>query len=491
MARSNRVTITTGNVSGGTVETSLIYDVNGNGVVDRGDRPDTVDVIATGSPITKALGAGTYFVGITPVTVTGDEVSYNFKIEETAITGIRTGTDAPIGLGGAVDLTPGTDLVSAVRQRGGTFNLRQVLGVSDTNNSQLVGTFESTDIYRFTLTSEVNTFSALLNTSGLTGDLTMSLIYDENGNGIANPGEDTPNGVILGDFPGGVFTGGSEGGAALAINKTLGAGTYYLAITQRNEITDNTTYSVDLFANSVSGISAIGDPTNSIANSFSSAFNVGTLNQNVSYRQFVGSVDDSDLYTFTLDRPRNIIIRYSGSPELAGIRFGTDYNGSGFFDPFEDVNNNRILDPGEDLNGNGVLDFAEDINGDGLLNPGEDANGNNRLDAAEDSNNNGILDGGEDINGNGRLDRDVFQPSLTEDVVYSPLPPFFATEASFDLERDTFLTEGIATDIYARLPAGTYVIEINAQAIQTDLGDSLTRYGSANILYNLSFLLDG
>jgi hypothetical protein len=48
----------------------------------------------------------------------------------------------------------------------------------------------------------------------------------------------------------------------------------------------------------------------------------------------------------------------------------------------------------------------------------------------------------------------------------------------------------VPTDIYARLPAGTYYIQVDAQATDVDLGDGLGRYGSANVLYNLSFMLE-
>ncbi len=479
--QSSQFRLLTNSVEGGDVETSLVYDINGNQIV------DGQDVLQTGSIINKALGAGTYFIGVTPTTITADEVSYTLQFRQTTITGLNPTADPPLGLGGATDL--GVVVGSLSRQ--------QIVSTSDVSNPALVGTFDSTDIYKFTLTSEASNFSALVNTTQTTGDLTFSLIYDENGNGIANPGVINDQGfVILGDFPGGAFTGSSEGGSALAINKTLGAGTYFLAVTQK-AVTENTTYSLDLFVNNtITGLSAVGDPANG---SISTAFNVGVLTQNVSFKQFVGITDPVDVYTFTVDQPRNVIIRYNGTPELAGIRFGRDYDGNGILDPYEDLNNNRILDPGEGRSGPGgtFFPFTEDVNGNGGLDPGEDRNGNGRLDlTGDDTNGNGVFDPPEDINGNGLLDRDVFAPDLVNDPAYSPLPPFFDQEAAFDNTIDTFLTPGIATDIYVNLPyrgilpIGTYVVEINRQTIQTDLGDGLARYGGANIIYNLSFILD-
>lgn len=447
VTRSSKITVSTGDVVDGSVETRLIYDVNGNDFVDAGD------VIASGEYITKALGAGTYFVGVTASS--GNKVTYTVKLEEDEIKGLNnTNPDPSLGLGGAKDL-------GALQ---GALNIKQVIGSSDTSNPQLVGTFESTDIYKFTLNS-ISNFSVLLNSKQLTGDVTMSLIYDDDGNGIANPGE-LKNGLVVGgNFIGGVFTGSSAGGSALTINKTLGAGAYYIAVTQR-KVVDNTTYDLNLFVNNtVTGITPATDPGSSMG----SAFDIGSLNRNISYKQFVGSVDGSDFYRFTIDQPRNIIIRYNGTPEQVALRFGQDLNGNGVFDPRED------------LDDNGRITFNEDLNNNGILDPGEDKNQDGYLERSEDRNLNGILEPNE-----------VFEQQLSGDVVYSPLPPFYSSDASFN--RDPILNgfyTTVSTDIYAKLSPGTYFIQVDPQATVVDLGDSLSRYGSANVLYNLSFMLDG
>ncbi len=424
--QSSRVGIFTNQITGGTVTTSLIYDINGNEIVDGEDvlqRNPSID----NASINKALGAGSYFVRVNLETITANSISYVLQLQQEAVTGLSPVADPPLGLGGATSLGA----------LAGSLTLNQIVSTSDSSNPSLVGTFDSTDIYTFTLAAEASNFSALLNTSQLTGNVAIALIRDENGNGIANPGEPNEEGlIILGDFPGGAFTGSSIGGAAVAINKTLTAGTYYLAVVQR-EVTDNTTYSLNLFANSISGLTPVGDV---VVNgevidgngSIASAYSIGSLEQNLSIKQVVGGADGNDFYTFTLSEERNIIIRYNGSPELAGIRFGQDRNGNGF------------------------LDFDDAI----PLLPG-----------------------------NTGFEQEVFEPSLTGDVVYSPLPPFTGS-GSFDRLIGAFTTAGGATDIYAKLPAGTYVVQVDAQATTTDLGDGLVRYGTANILYNLSFILD-
>src|SRR5205085_11987634 len=114
---------------------------------------------------------------------------------------------------------------------------------------------------------------------------------------------------------------------------------------------------------------------------------------------------------------------------------------------------------------------------------GEDLNFNGRRDLGEDDNNSGGV----------FVLNDVFGQQLSGNVVYSPLPPFYNTSASFSADPKVggFLTT-VPTNIYARLQAGVvYYLQIDPQATTVDLGDGLTRYGSANVLYNLSFLLDG
>lgn len=421
-------------VVGGGIAAQLIYDINGNGFVDPGDE------IGSGLDIKKSLGAGTYFLGVLPTTA-DTFTTYTLKLTGAAITGISTLAEPPIGLGKATDL-------GAVN---GPLNIKQIVGSTD-----------STDVYKFTLNG-ISNFSTLLNSTQMTGDVTMSLIYDQDNNGIANPGEIIDGYVVGGDFIGGVVTSGSGGGAALAINRTLGAGTYYLAINQK-ELTDNTTYALNLFVNNtVAGITPTVDPGPTLR----TATNLGVLSQTLTAKQFVGSVDLSDVYQFTLAQERNIIISYNGSPELVALRLGIDRDNNGFLNPVEDQNGNRILDFNEDLNNNGILD------------------------AGEDENKDGYLAFSEDLNLNGVLDRnEVFEPELSGNVVYSPLPPFFDSSTKFDRKLNAYMTS-VPTNIYAKLPAGTYFLEIDTQARTVDLGDSLARYGVANVLYNLSIQLDG
>jgi hypothetical protein len=406
-----------GDFVNGSAQAKLYFDGNGNGLVDPGDE------LVSGADIVRSLGAGTYFIGVEPAAAT--VTRYTLRLTPTAITGLTPATDPFLGLVRATDLGTVTNSLDI---------------------KQLVGSTDSTDIYKFTLNS-ISNFTSLVNSSQRTGNITMALIYDQDNNGIADPGELVGGYVRGGDYIGGVTTSGGSGGSSLAITKTLGAGTYFLAVTQQ-ELTDNTTYDLDLFVNSaVSSLTPAADPGPTLQ----TAANLGALSTQVNVKQFVGSVDGKDVYRFTLDRTRNIIVSYAGNAELVGLRLGTD------------------------LNNDGVLGLGEE---------------------KQDSNN-GKLDDGEDLNGDGRLAREIFDPNLYSnpdkifgDVSYAPLPPFFDSSASFDYVVNKFMTTA-PTNIYAKLPAGTYYIEVDPQSRTTDLGDGLTRYGSANILYNLTLQVDG
>ncbi len=458
VTRSSRIQVRTGNVTGGSVSTDLIFDVNGSGSVDQGD------VLITGPDVTKALGAGTYFVGVTATAQTNSStpISYRVRVDENPITNLNPSADPPvgIGLGGPADIG-GNPVGSSPSDLNalGNVTLRQVVSPSDTQNLQLVGTFDSADVYHFRLSAEASNITALINSAQTSGNITMSLVFEDGDpayggsyfddrNGIANPGGEQ-NGVIGGDFIGGAFTGSSTGGSALAINKTLGAGRYYLIVTQR-ELTDGSSYTINLNVNNVvTGLSPATDlnsinpsvfpnltSANGIANTFpNNDTTAGALNispqfpaQSVAYKQFVGATDGSDYYSFTLTQPTNIIIRYDGTPELVALRFG------------------------QDLNGSGILGDDQAVEG---------------------------------------VPREVFpydQPiNRASNVIYSPLPPL--PSVNFDVQRQAVLTTA-PVDIYARLDPGTYYVQIDPQATQVDLGDGFTRYGSANVLYNLAFIVE-
>jgi hypothetical protein len=473
-----QVKILTGNVGGGSVNTSLVYDLNNNGIV------DSNDVIATGNTITKSLGKGTYFVGVD--FAGGGNTAYSLRLESSPTPDINFTPDPFIGLGGAR-------------------NLGALPNNALTSFRQFVGSVDSTDIYKFTLTGDANTFSLLLDTTQLTGDVTVSIIYDVDGNKIANPTRkffdaSGNSQTTYGDFLAGNFAGAGSGGAVLALNRILGKGDYYIAVTQKG-VTDNTTYDLSLYANSLP-LNPVTDPASTLGTATSvtplDARNLANYDP-VNYQQFtqfVGVTDPVDTYKFTLTEARNVIVSYRGATDPIALRLIKDRNGNNSIDLPEDGTGFAIVDGKAQAFGtrNGILD-TEDKNGNGVLDINEDTNGNNVLDS-EDRNGNRILD----------ILNDVLEPEPTiatrppfneVPVVYSPLPPFASPQndfkfPSFNDATNAFITS-VPTLVYAQLQPGTYFFQVDSSSSITrvDLGDGVERLGpGGSALYSLSFYLE-
>ncbi|WP_088890413.1 pre-peptidase C-terminal domain-containing protein [Leptolyngbya ohadii] len=416
---------------------SLVYDINDNGLIDAGD-PLIWD--AEGSNFAasqvKTLLAGGYFVEVARQNPQSNAL-YNLNLTATRVSGLNPIPDPGAGLGTATDIGNLTSTTTG-RPRS-EVKLRQVIGSRD-----------SIDVYRFELTDQVNTFKATLNASGLSDDVTMALIYDRDGDNFMDLGERVGDRVIPGDFIGGTFLSPGQEDKA-AIEKTLGAGTYFLVVTQK-ETVENTVYDLNVFAQGLTGTYAAPDPVTSGPEAlFGSYLGQATPLQinGTTYSQFVGSTDAKDVYRFTIDgtTSQNMVVKLAGITDKVEVRFARD------------------------LNGNGMIDFAVDSAGDVL--PEFDTNGNGKLDQDEG---------------------EVFQPSLGKyfgtapDVIYSPLPPYYDAAPFFNLPIDNGWVTSVATDIYAQLDPGTYYIEIERAGFDADLGDGRSRTGYSNAAYTLTLL---
>lgn len=415
----------------------LVYDGNGNGLIDSDD-PLVWDLEGSNAKSTqvKTLSAGSYLVQIAQK-LPQSNFLYNLDLFSTPVSGLNPINDPGSGLGTAHDI--GRLTASSQGRPRSEVNLRQVLGSGD-----------SADVYRFELADQVNTFKATLNASSLSDDVTMALVYDRDGDNFMDLGDQEGDRVIAGDFIGGTFLSPGEQDKA-SIEKTLGQGTYFLVVTQKETI-ENTVYDLNVMAQGLTGTYAAPDPVQSgaqppIGPYLSQATQLRI--DGTTYSQFVGSTDAKDVYQFTVDgtAPRNLIIKLAGLSETVEVRFARDRNG------------------------NGRIDFAVDSEEKVL--PAFDLNGNEELD----------LDEGE-----------VFQPSkgnvfgAPPDVIYSPLPPYHDETAFFNLPIDNGWVTSVPTDIYARLNPGTYYIEIERAGFSAELGDDRVRTGFSNSPYTLTLL---
>ena len=158
-----------------------------------------------------------------------------------------------------------------------------------------VGGLDSKDYYRFTL-SQMSEFKANLDFRG--PSVYPILYYDQNNNGSI-------------DYE---IRGGDD-----QISTILAPGTYFLGLdTPYTEVSDYT-----LIISAIpTGDPSLVDPGNTPA----TASNLGLLTGAKTLNGFLGTGDEYDYYHFTLNRPTDVSVTYSGSA-LASIFY--DSNGDG------------------------------------------------------------------------------------------------------------------------------------------------------------------
>ena len=192
---------------------------------------------------------------------------------------------------------------------GTAFNLG-FLNSSRNITNQFVGTTDREDDYRFTL---LQTSNFNLSLTGLTDSAYAELIYDSNGNGQIDNNE-TLN-----------TTSGSQYGNG-SINKTLGAGTYFIRVYTYYS-SQNTNYTL--------GVSATASPPTTPkdpGNSLNTALDVGSVSNNRSFTDFVGTTDRNDYYRFSLAQTSNFNLSLSNLTDSANVQLIYDSNGDGQID---------------------------------------------------------------------------------------------------------------------------------------------------------------
>jgi RTX calcium-binding nonapeptide repeat (4 copies) len=199
-------------------------------------------------------------------------------------------------------------------------NLNSALDVGNLSDLQTfndaVNASDRDDFYKFNLTQTSN-FN--LNMSGLTDNASVYLIADLNQNGVVDRNEtleeDTYN------------TSTNDG----VIKYDLGAGNYFAWITTPNT-DDNTNYTLKL--------SAIPTPPTTPANpgnDLSSALNIGNLNGQKIFKDFVGVVDPQDFYRFSLAQTSNLTLNMTGISDYASVYLIADTNKNGVVDNNETI----------------------------------------------------------------------------------------------------------------------------------------------------------
>jgi Bacterial pre-peptidase C-terminal domain len=267
----------------------LIYDANGNGKYDTGERLyESFDSQNGNVSIIPTLGAGTYFIRAYPLS-DKDNINYNLEI---------SASPAP---------------VTTLKDPGNNYSSAADIGtVNETNRSftDFVGTVDRSDFYRFNLT-QTSDFN--LSFTGLSDFIYAEVLYDLNGNGDFDSDEK------LYDTYGSRFSNGS-------IKATLGTGNYFIRVHTFN-FSDNSNYTITTSAKSKSA-TTLTDP----GSTFATALDIGVLNRNRTYNNFVGTVDSQDFYRFTLSENRLFSLSFGDLTDDALVEVISDRNANGQYD---------------------------------------------------------------------------------------------------------------------------------------------------------------
>ena len=178
--------------------------------------------------------------------------------------------------------------------------------------TEFVGSTDTTDIYKFTLTQTSNV--DLLMTD-YDGRLDLQLIIDSNENGRIDDEE-----II---YDKGYYS--SSG----AFNSALGAADYFVRVVQESNTT-NTNYRLDLSANPTPS-STETDPGSTLDGSYS----IGNIGELQSFTEFAGSTDTTDIYKFTLTQTSNVDLLMTDYDGRLDLQLIIDSNENGRIDDEE------------------------------------------------------------------------------------------------------------------------------------------------------------
>ncbi|GFE70941.1 hypothetical protein [Chroococcus sp. FPU101] len=164
-----------------------------------------------------------------------------------------------------------------------------ILGRRIANLNQQLSNSDRDDIYQFTLATITNIEFSI---KSIDGEVNAQLIYDSNNNGLIEAGES-------------IFS--SNTGSLVEFAKTLGVGSYYLTVsTPRTDSIINYTLTPSATTIKVSNPVEPGD-------TLTTALNLGTLNNaTINLQDFVGVVDNSDIYRFYLNTISDVDVQING-----------------------------------------------------------------------------------------------------------------------------------------------------------------------------------
>ncbi|MBD1851884.1 PPC domain-containing protein [Leptolyngbya sp. FACHB-711] len=257
---------------------SLYFDANNNGLIDNGEQFDSG---SDGNTIARTVLPGTYYLQVE--SLFGSSSQYNLSI---------AAAPDPSNL----PTDPGNTASTA-------FNLSTFPATA----RDFVGTFDSSDYYKFTL-PQINDIN--VNINGLSRTTFVNLHFDANNNGLIDSGERLES--------------GSDNDT---IARTVLPGTYYLEV---DSFGSATRYDLIVEAKPNPGNLPV-DPGNRAA----IAYDLGTPLENQTIQDFVGAFDELDYYKFKLNTARTLNVNIDGLAATASVTL------------YFDANNNGLIDSGE------------------------------------------------------------------------------------------------------------------------------------------------
>lgn len=187
------------------------------------------------------------------------------------------------------------------------------LGILSGNRaiSDFVGTTDPIDIFRFRLAENANVGFTL---RGLSETIEVALVADRNSNGVIDNGEQLDR-----------ETAGSNGDS---FSEALPVGNYFVVI---NTLFNNRSTQYELNLNAVSRPGNVNpDPGNILRN----ALNLGAIptSGTRTLRDYVGVLDSSDIYRFTLTEDSDVGFTLRGLSETISVSLVADQNNNGVID---------------------------------------------------------------------------------------------------------------------------------------------------------------
>ena len=258
----------------------LIEDLNSNGVFDNNEILDAPSAEGSDAEaINQILSPGDYFVLVEQF---DGDTNYNLSLEAVPI-------DAPPDNAGNTTATA-----------------RDIGTLSETQTfNDFVGNADQNDIYRFSLDT-ISDFRLRLD--GLSADADVSLIEDANNNGEIDTEELVDSSDNTGNNP-------------EEIELALQSGNYFIVV---NQFSGDTNYALTVEATPRTEV-----PPDEAGNTLATARDIGTLEETVTFNDFVGDVDREDIYRFNLATTSSFNLTLSGLSLDAGVSVGQDSNSDG------------------------------------------------------------------------------------------------------------------------------------------------------------------